>query len=195
MPPVYSHPGAGAGGTAPRPTAAGRGAKEVSGSKIPNLAPKPKPSSFLLPTPFQLTQDPSHSLFSEAPSSAPAPLWGSSWQQTRHAALPPLPYPVPGLQLPRPSLLLCHTIPGDISQPHVGLYRARGLTKGGDPEKYLPPALGVGIACAHCELSGDFWMSHKQRTQNWMRCRNLPSLHELMTGDSSSSRPRLEHNT
>lgn len=45
------------------------------------LAPKPrtwlqnpKPSLFLLPAPFQPTQDPSHGLFSKALSSPPAPL-------------------------------------------------------------------------------------------------------------------------
>lgn len=142
MPPAYSQPGAAAGRRAPRPMAAGRAAKEVSGSKIQNLALKPTPSSFLLPTPFQLTRDPSHSLFSKAPSSAPAPLWGSSWQQTCRAGLP-LRYPMPGLQLPQPSLLLCHTTAGDIPQPHMGLYKARGLMKGDNPEKRLPPALGV----------------------------------------------------
>lgn len=79
MAPMYHHPGAGAGGTPPHPTAVGCAAKEASGSENPEPGSgawlrNPEPSLSLLPTPFQLTQHPSHGLFSKALSSPPAPL-------------------------------------------------------------------------------------------------------------------------
>ena len=170
----YHHPGAGAGGTPPRPTAAGRAAEEAPGSKTLNLAlaPGSKTQTQFIPVyPSPCSWSQIH-LLACCPEQPPSP--SAAAGSTPCLCLSPA---CARAAIAAPLSLRCCCATPEATRLGTSCSHTRGFAEHGvsqreilrasEPAERLPPTLRD--AHAHQQLSSDFRASHQQTKQSVLR--------------------------